>query len=80
MILNQWGCEKVASQVCVCVFFLSRGSGEYVIVSTAETLRMTDAQANFDIFFKSETPLSLILDGIRTHNFLTFGQTTKPPD
>ena len=27
---------------------------------------------------KSETPLSLVLGGIRTHNLLVFGLTTKP--
>ena len=29
-------------------------------------------------FVKSETPLSLVLGGIRTHNLLIFGLTTKP--
>ena len=43
----------------------------------AQALTMIDAQSNFYIFKKSETPLSLVLGGIRTHNLLIFGQTTK---
>ena len=35
-------------------------------------------QNNLNIFFKSETPLSLVLGGIRTHNLLIFVQTSKP--
>ena len=30
-------------------------------------------------FFKSETQWSFVLGGIRTHNLLIVGQTTKPP-
>ena len=48
------------------------------IFAIAQALRMTDAQANFYIFVKSETPLSLVLGGIQTHNLLIFGLTTKP--
>ena len=33
----------------------------------------------YHFFFKSETPLNLVLGGIRTHNLLIFGQTSKPP-
>ena len=40
------------------------------IVSIAQALRMIDAQANFYIV-KSETPLSLVLGGIRTHNIFS---------
>ena len=29
-------------------------------------------------FSKSETPLTLVLGGIRTYSLLIFGQTTKP--
>ena len=36
----------------------------------------TDAQTNFYIFVKSETPLSLVLGGIRTYSLLIFGLTT----
>ena len=32
----------------------------------------------FKYFVKSETPLSLVLGGIRTHNILIFGLITKP--
>ena len=34
--------------------------------------------AIFQYFFQSETPLCLVLGGIRTHNLLIFVLTTKP--
>ena len=33
---------------------------------------------NQHILWNLETPLSLVLGGIQTHNLLIFGQTTKP--